>query len=118
MDAKDRKDAATAAGLKDRSVRDALKKPTSPLTSMPRWPPGGFRPAPRTFDHLDNIAATSKNDVARVAAIKTMEQIDVAAVAPGRQAGQQLPGLRIAIVTVPNTAPRVIGPEPATIDHE
>jgi hypothetical protein len=72
----------------------------------------------KNLDHLDNIAATSKNDVARVAAIKTMEQIDVAAVAPGRRAGQQLPGLQIVIVTGPNTAPRVIGPEPATIDHE
>jgi hypothetical protein len=117
-DAKDRKDAATAAGLKDRSVRDALKKPHVAAYLNAEMAARRLSSRAKNLDHLDQIAAESKNDVARVAAIKTMEIIDVAATTPGRQPGQQLPGLQIVIMTGPNSAPRVIGPEPAAIDHE
>jgi hypothetical protein len=72
---KDRKEASEAAGLKDRSVRDALKKPH--VVGFYSAELGALRTSKRAknIHRLDGIADSSKNDMAKVGAIKAMEQI-------------------------------------------
>ena len=70
-----RRDAAASAGLKDHSLQVALRKPhvlayfnaemTSLRTSL----------RPRTIHRLDGIADNSRNDQAKVAALRTLEAI-------------------------------------------
>lgn len=112
-DAKSRKDAAEAVGLKDRSVRDALKKPHVAAFLNAEMAARRLSSRAKNLQHLDDIAADSKNDVARVAAIKTMELIDVAAIEQNRPGAPQLPGLQIIIVQGGPTSP--IRPEPIDI---
>jgi hypothetical protein len=53
----------------------------------------------RNLHRLDTIADDSKNDMARVASIKALEQIsDVAEEKQGKPGAGQLPGLQIIIV--------------------
>src|ERR1700687_5642337 len=111
-------DAATKAGLASSSVRFALRKPhvlqhyNAELTAL--------RTSARAqnFHRLDKIADDSKNDMARVAAVKTMENIADQADEKGPRSAVTMPGLQIVIVQGPgsNVPARTIGPafpEPA-----
>jgi hypothetical protein len=95
----ERKAAAAQAGLKDRSVRDALHKPhvvgfyTAELTAL------RTSKRARNIHTLASIADDSDNDMARVSAVKAMEQIaDVADEKRGHPGAQQTPGIQIVIV--------------------
>jgi hypothetical protein len=66
----------------------------------------------KNLDHLDNIAATSKNDVARAAAIKTMEQIDVAAVAQAGEPASNSPACKSSSSSDPTPHRASSGPSP------
>jgi hypothetical protein len=113
-----RPEAALAAGLKDHSLREALKKPHVKAFYLAEL--GALRESLRAknLHRLDGIAESSKNDMARVAAIKTIEQQadDVG----GRPAGAQIPGFSIVIITpaAPQSprAPAVSTPQPVTFD--
>jgi hypothetical protein len=83
----------------------------------------------KTFIHrLDDIADVSKNDQARVHAIKVLEAISDQADEKQRPGAAMLPGLQIVIVQSADSAapPQIIGPTfaaPAalpvhTIDHD
>lgn len=105
-----RADAAAKAGLADSSLRFALRKPhvlahyTAELTALRT----SLRA--RNVHRLDTIADTSKNDMAKVAAVKAMEAIADQADERAPRGGI-LPGLQIVIVNG-NMPPKMIGPEP------
>jgi hypothetical protein len=106
-------DAATKAGLASSSVRFALRKPH--VLQHYNAELAALRTSARAHNvhRLDKIADDSKNDMAKVAAIKTMEaiadQADEKRHGPG---AATLPGLQIVIVQSPGSTvpPRVIGP--------
>jgi hypothetical protein len=107
-EAKDRKDAAIAAGLVDRSVRDALRKPH--VVAYYNNELAALRTSLRAknLHRLDGIADNSKNDMAKVASIKVLEQItDQADERRGAQGDGRLPGLQIIIV---QPAPKPVEP--------
>jgi hypothetical protein len=115
-------DAATKAGLAASSVRFALRKPH--VLQHYNAELAALRTSARAhnFHRLDGIADTSKNDMARVAAVKAMEAIADQADEKQRPGSAILPGLQIVIVNG-ITAPRVIGPAPVNIppqaiDHQ
>jgi hypothetical protein len=95
-----RNDAALAAGLAESSLRFALRKPH--VLAYFRAETAALREnlRPRNLHRLDNIADDSKNDMARVGAIKALEQIaDQADEKRGHPGSHQLPGLQIVIVS-------------------
>ncbi len=110
----ERKAAAEQAGLKDRSVRDALHKPhvvgfyTAELAAL--------RTSKRAnnIHTLAGIADDCANDMARVSAVKAMEQIaDQADEKRAHPGAQQAPGLQIIIVQhahAPPDEPREVFP--------
>jgi hypothetical protein len=60
----------------------------------------------RNLHRLDTIADDSKNDMARVASIKALEQIsDIAGEKHGKPGAGQLPSLQIIIVQQAATSP-------------
>lgn len=95
-----RKDAAAKAGLADVSLRFAFRKPH--VMAFYNGELAALRDNIRAknIHRLDTIADDSKNDMARVAGIKALEQIsDVADEKRGHRGGiGQLPGLQIVIV--------------------
>jgi hypothetical protein len=106
-----RADAAQKAGLADCSLRAALRKPhvlqhynaeLSALRTSLRA---------RNVHRFDTIADDSKNDMARVAAIKALEVITDQADERARPGAAILPGLQIVIVNGTST-PKVIVPAP------
>jgi hypothetical protein len=104
-----RADAAEKAGLADCSLRAALRKPhvlqhyNSELAALRT----SLRA--RNVHRLDTIADASRNDMARVAAVKALEVItDQADERTGSRIGT-LPGLQIIIVQ-PAPPPREINP--------
>jgi hypothetical protein len=117
-----RKDAADKAGLADASLRFAFRKP-----HVMAYYQAGLKALrdnlrARNVHRLDDIADTSRNDMARVASIKALEQIADQADERGQGRGAAiLPGLQIVIVNG-ITAPRIIGPAPypapPAIDHQ
>jgi hypothetical protein len=117
-----RADAAEKAGLADCSLRAALRKPH--VLQHYNAELAALRTSLRAKNvhRLDTIADVSKNDMARVAAVKTMEAIADQADERTRPGPVLLPGLQIVIVN--RIQPPVpIGPEPAAIpprviDHE
>jgi hypothetical protein len=125
-----RKDAAAKAGLTDPSLRFAFRKPH--VMAYYRAELAALREnlRARNIHRLDGIADDSKNDMARVGAIKALELITEQADERGQGRGSvTLPGLQIVIVQQPGSSmpPRTIGPEPfqtpvaipgQTIDHE
>jgi hypothetical protein len=118
-----RAEAAEHAGLKDHSLRSALKK--AHVLKHYHAELGVLRESTRAknFHRLDAIAGESGNDMAKVAAIKTMEAISNdpigagAAGVGGPRAGwaidlsDQPPGIVIRIFNPPAQQP-----EPKTID--
>jgi hypothetical protein len=94
-----RDEAAEKAGLADSSLRFALRKPH--VLAFFRAETDALRNSlkARNLHRLDAIADDSKNDMARVASIKALEQIsDVADEKRGPHGTGQLPGLQIVIV--------------------
>jgi hypothetical protein len=121
-----RADAAEKAGLADCSLRAALRKPH--VLQHYNAELAALRTSLRAKNvhRLDGIADTSKNDMARVAAVKAMEAIADQADEKQRPGAAILPGLQIVIVNGTNP-PRIIGPAPfpapanippQTIDHQ
>jgi hypothetical protein len=121
-----RKDAAEKAGLADSSLRFAFRKPH--VMAYYHAALKALRDNLRASNvhRLDGIADESKNDMARVAAVKALEQIADQADERQRSGSQVLPGLQIVIVNGTST-PKVIEPAPfpppatippAAIDHE
>jgi hypothetical protein len=106
---KKRDEAAEAAGLKDASLRAALRKPhvkqhyNAELAALRT----SFRA--KNVHRLDNIAESSGNDMARVSAIKAMEALTDQDEAAGRSSGLPLPGLQIVILQAPEKPVRDVG---------
>jgi hypothetical protein len=92
------KDAAEKAGLADASLRFAFRKPHVMAYYHAELKALRDNLRAKNVHRLDTIADDSKNDMARVAAVKAMEQIaDQADERTGPGAGT-LPGLQIIIV--------------------
>jgi hypothetical protein len=122
-----RKEAAALAGLADSSLRFAFRK--AHVMSYYRAELAALREnlRARNIHRLDTIADDSKNDMARVAAVKALEIITDQAEERRPAGGDvKLPGLQIVIINGPDTPPKVIGPAPtslaqtqrALIDHQ
>jgi hypothetical protein len=115
-----RKDAAARAGLADSSLRFAFRKPH--VMAYYHTELKALRDNLRAHNvhRLDKIADDSKNDMARVAAVKALELISDQADERTRPGSQLLPGLQIVIIGGPT--PKVIGPTPfpapAAIPHQ
>ena len=107
-----RADAATAAGMKDHSLREAMKKP-----HVKQYYNAGLDVL-RTSERVRNISAlakvrdTSDNGMAVVSAAKALEQIAEQGEERTRPGLGMLPGLQIVIVSG-SAPPRTIGPQPA-----
>jgi hypothetical protein len=114
-----RKEAAEKAGLADSSLRFAFRKPHVMAYYHAELAALRNNLRARNIHRLDGIAETSQNDMAKVGAIKAMEQIADQADERQRPGAVTLPGLQIVIVqgggsTAP---PRIIGPSAVpTID--
>jgi hypothetical protein len=108
-DASTRTEAATTAGLADCSLRVALRKPH--VIAYYNAELAALRTSLRAKNvhRLDGIADKSGNDMAKVAAIKTMEAIADQADEKHRPGAAILPGLQIVIVNG-TTPPKVTGP--------
>jgi hypothetical protein len=119
------KEAAAKAGMADSSLRFSLRKPH--VLAFYNAELAALRTSlrARNVHRLDGIADDSKNDMARVAAVKALELISDQADERQRPGAGIVPGLQIVIVNG-TTAPKVIGPAPfapaaiapRTIDHE
>jgi hypothetical protein len=112
-----RTEAAQKAGLADSSLRFALRKPH--VLAYFRAETAALREnlRARNLHRLDNIADTSKNDMAKVASIKVLEQIADVADQHSRLGDNQSPGVVIVIqqpaaVPAPNHGPPMITIEP------
>lgn len=118
---KSRKDAATEAGLADSSLRFAFRKPH--VMAYYHGELKALRDNLRASNihRLDKIADDSKNDMAKVASIKALEQISDQADERFKPGMQQMPGL-VIVVNSGIAAPKVIGhepiPTPAVIRHQ
>src|SRR5882724_5874612 len=91
--------AAEKAGLASSSLCFALHKPR--VLTFHRAECDALRNSlkARNLHRLDTIADDSKNDMARVASIKALEQIsDIADERQGKPGAGHLPGLQIVIV--------------------
>jgi hypothetical protein len=121
-----RKEAAERAGLADASLRFAFRKPH--VMAYYHAELAALRNNLRASNvhRLDAIASDSRNDMAKVASIKALEQIADQADEKQRPGAAILPGLQIVIVNGTNS-PRIIGPAPhappaaippQTIDHQ
>jgi hypothetical protein len=106
-----RADAAEKAGLADCSLRAALRKPHVLQHYNAELAALRTSLRARNVHRLDTIADTSKNDMARVAAVKALEVIADQADEKQRPGLQMLPGLQIVIVSG-TTPPKVFGPAP------
>jgi hypothetical protein len=119
-----RKEAAAKAGLADSSLRFAFRKPHVMAYYHAELKALRDNLRARNVHRLDTIADESKNDMARVAAVKALEVISDQADEKQRPGSQMLPGLQIVIIGGPT--PRTIGPTtvpqpavmPRTIDFE
>ena len=111
----ERKAAAERAELADSSVRFAMRKPhvlafyNAELTALRT----SLRA--RNIHRLDGIANESKNDMAKVASIKVLEQIADVADQHHRPGETQSPGVCVVIVQ-PAPPPAGISPATITID--
>jgi hypothetical protein len=108
-----RVEAAAQAGLADSSLRAALRKPHVLQHYNAELAALRTSLRARNVHRLDTIADDSKNDMARVGAIKALEII-IDQNDEKRGPGAMVPGLQIVIVQPGATGvpPRVIGPAP------
>jgi hypothetical protein len=93
-----RKEAAAKAGLADASLRFAFRK--THVMTFYRAELAALRDNLKASNihRLNNIADDSKNDMAKVASIKALEQLNDVAADKHRNPGGQTPGLQIVIV--------------------
>jgi hypothetical protein len=123
-----RDEAAQEAGLADCSLRAALRKPHVLAHYNAELAVLRTSLRARNLHRLDTIADVSRNDMARVGAIKAMENIADQADERSPRGAAILPGLQIVIVNRdPSTPAITIGPAPfpasaaippQTIDHQ
>jgi hypothetical protein len=92
-----RAEAAEKAGLTDHSLRAALKKPHVLRFYQEELRVLRESLRAKNFHRLDTIAEESPNAMAKVAAIKTMEQLSDNE-ASNRGGGQPIPGLQIVVI--------------------
>lgn len=116
-----RKDAAEQAGLADASLRFAFRKPH--VMAYYRAELAALREniRARNIHRLDGIADDSKNDMARVAALKALETITDQAEEKAPRGALTLPGLQIVIVQQPGGSavpPRIVGHTAAPVEIE
>jgi hypothetical protein len=114
-----RAEAAEKAGLKDHSLRSALKKPH--VLRHYHAELGVLRESTRAknFHRLDSIADKSGNDMAKVAAVKAMEAISNDPVGANVQRiGGQLPGYVIDLTDQPGLTIRIFNPAPPAPMHD
>jgi hypothetical protein len=104
-----RKEAAEKAGLADASLRFAFRKPHVMNYYHAELKALRDNLRAKNVHRLDKIADHSKNDMARVASIKTLEQIADQADERRGTSTQTMPGLQIVIISHA-AAPKVIGP--------
>jgi hypothetical protein len=105
-----RKDAAEKAGLADSSLRFAFRKPHVMAYYHAELKALRDNLRAHNVHRLDKIANDSKNDMARVAAVKALEIISDQADEKQRPGAGIMPGLQIVIIGGPT--PRTIGPAP------
>jgi hypothetical protein len=106
-----RKEAAEKAGLADASLRFAFRKPH--VMAYYHAELAALRNNVRAHNvhRLDTIASDSKNDMAKVAAVKALELISDQADVTARPGSQTLPGM-IIVIRTDGGPPKVIGPAP------
>jgi hypothetical protein len=110
-----RADAAAKAGMADSSLRFAMRKPhvmahyNSELTAL------RLSLRARNLHRLDTIADASKNDMAKVGAIKVLEQIADVAEQHQRPGETQSPGVCVVIIQ-PAPPPAGISPGMITVE--
>lgn len=111
-----RADAAAKAGLADSSLRFALRKPH--VLAHYRAETDALRNSlrARNLHRLDKIADDSKNDMAKVASIKVLEQISDVADQHSRPGDAQSPGVVIVIQQAPAAPAPAISPPMITIE--
>src|SRR5437879_751411 len=93
-----RKDAAALAGLADSSLRFALRKPHVLAHYSAELAALRTSLRARNLHRLDGIADKSKNDMAKVASIKAMEQLADSAEQHHQGGYTAMPGVQIIIV--------------------
>jgi hypothetical protein len=110
-----RTEAAQKAGLADSSLRFALRKPH--VLAYFRAETAALREnlRARNLHRLDTIADTSKNDMAKVASIKVLEQISDVADQLHRPGDNQSPGV-VIIIQSSAAPPAAISPPMITIE--
>ncbi|MBI3700578.1 MAG: hypothetical protein HY242_09080 [Afipia sp.] len=117
LEGHDRKQAAQAVQMRDKSLANALREPRVKAFYNGLLEVLRLSVRAKNFHRLNDIAADSKNDMARVNAIKTMEQISDTA--PPAQGPITRPGLIFVIqqpagmIDVTPSAPAQ-GEEPST----
>jgi hypothetical protein len=113
-----RSEAGKRAGLAEHSMRDAFRRPH--VIAYYRAGCDALREnvTAKHIHNLDTIADNSKNDMARVASIKALAQMADEA-DTGRRGAVQTPGMQIVIIQAPGKPePRVVGPQPFTIEQQ
>jgi hypothetical protein len=113
-----RPEAALLAGMTDHSLRAALKKPHVKQHYLAEL--GVLRESERArnIHALVDVRDTAENAMARVGAVKALEQLSEQADDRGRSVVGLQPGLIIEIVTGPvgRAEPRDVTPRPPAID--
>jgi hypothetical protein len=109
-----RADAAKIAGLTDHSLRAALKRPHVKAFYLHELDVLRTSERARNIHALVGVRDGAVNSMAKVAAVKALEQIDHVEAARGHVGEPLLPGLVIRIINT-REAPRVVGP---MIEHE
>jgi hypothetical protein len=99
LEGHNRKEAAQAAGMADKSLANAFRQPHVKAAYNQLLEVLRTSTRARNFHRLDAIADRSSNDMARVQAIKTMEAITDAAPPAALQVTR--PGLVIVITNPP-----------------
>jgi hypothetical protein len=110
-----RADAAQKAGLADASLRCAMRKPHVMDHYHAELNALRLSLRARNLHRLDSIADISKNDMAKVGAIKVLEQIADVAEQHNRPGSTQSPGV-VIVIQQPAQRPLEISPEIITID--
>jgi hypothetical protein len=94
-----RRDAAKHARLAEHSLYQALRRPPVRTFYLSQLEVLRTSERARNIHALTSVRDTSENDMARVSAVKTLENISEAEAVRGGFTSSQLPGLTIQIVT-------------------
>lgn len=112
-----RKDAAAKAGLKDHALYVALSKAHVKAYYMRQLDVLRTSERARNIHTLAEVRDQTSNQMARVQAVKALEQIDGDEVQGGNRVNS-LPGLQIVIVQGQSAAPRTIDVTPVDVTHD